>query len=221
MNGPFPTGTGVRLCAARLLFSVLLLCTSIVAADTLLYSNGPDPGDIGYWPINHGSAVSNSFTLTRAATIRSVVFSIYDANDRNQPLTATWAITTQQFGGSVKAGGLNAPLIYISRIFANHFLFSQWEMKFVTNVTLPPGTYWLQIQDVVTLWGTWAFWGETDGVGCWPLQECPSSAYSWDTLVSRGVAPIGSESFQIWGLPDVLNTFRRQRKDYQGRSLQP
>jgi hypothetical protein len=72
-------------------------------------------------------------------------------------------------------------------------------MKFSVDVTLPPGTYWLQIQDVATLWGTWAFWGESDGVGCWPLQDCPSSAFFRDMLISRGTVPIGSESFELWG----------------------
>ena len=197
--------TRLRLDAVRQLLGVLLLCTAATAADTILYTNGPDPGNIGYWAINHGSAASNSFTLNKAATIRSIEFSIYDVNDRNQPLTTTWAITTQQFGGAVVAGGINTPLIYISRIFANRFLFSQWEMKFLANVTLPPGTYWLQIQGVVTRWGTWAYWGENDGMGCWPSQLCPSSAYFWNTLLSRGVTPIGSESFELWGTAEIPN----------------
>jgi hypothetical protein len=103
------TRTGIRNCAY--FFVILSLPFTAFAADTMLYTNGPDPGNIGYWAINHGSAVSNSFTLTRAATIHSVAFSIYDANDRNQPLTTTWAITTQKFGGTVVAGGINVPLI--------------------------------------------------------------------------------------------------------------
>jgi hypothetical protein len=220
MNCALTTPIGLRLLAARHLLSALLLCTTAAATDTLLYTNGPDPGDIGYWAINHGSAVSNSFMLSGTATIRTVVFSIYDANDRNTPLTTTWAITTQRFGGTVVAGGIDVPLIYISRIFDNRFLFSQWEMKFLINVTLPPGTYWLQIQDVVTRWRTWAFWGETDGVECWPSQQCPSSAYFWDPLVSRGVAPIGSESFELWGVA-LKTPFRRRRDDWQGHNLRP
>lgn len=206
------TCTGFRSFAVHQLLGVLLLCTAAAGTDTLLYTNGPDPGNIGYWAINHGSAASNSFTLNKAATIHSIEFSIYDVNDRNQPLTTTWAITTQQFGGSVVAGDINTPLIYISRIFANRFLFSQWEMKFLNNVTLPPGTYWLQIQDVVTRWGTWAYWGENDGVGCWPSQLCPSSAYFWNTLLSRGVTPIGSESFELWGTAETLNALSKSSR---------
>ncbi len=210
--------TRLRLDAVRHLLGVLLLCTAATAADSILYTNGPDPGNIGYWAINNGSAVSNSFTLSTAATIHGVEFSIYDVNDRNQPLTATWAITTQQFGGAVVAGGINTPLIYISRIFANRFLFSQWEMKFLTNVTLPPGTYWLQIQGVVTRWGTWAYWGESDGVECWPLRQCPSSAYYWDTLLSRGITPIGSESFELWGTTKTsVAPSKNPRSDSQRR----
>lgn len=179
---------------------LLLFCASAFAADTIVYSNGPDPGNIGYWAINHGDAVTDSFTLRAPTTIHVIKFSIYDANDRNQPLTATWAITTQPFGGNVIAGGNNAPLIFYWRGFANQFLFSQWEMGIMVDITLPPGTYWLQMQNVVTRWGTWAFWGETDGTGCSPLENCPSSAYFWDALTSHQVQPVGSESFELWGL---------------------
>lgn len=183
----------------RHFFTALLLCASALAADVKLYSNGPDPGDVGYFAVNHGDAVANSFTLSRSSTIHYATISIYDANDRNQPLTTTWAITTKPFGGTVMAGGVDAPLVYLWRIFANGFLFSQWEMKFAINVTLPPGTYWLQIQNVVTRWDTWAFWGETDGVGCWPRDRCPSTAYYWDSVTFRSTKPVGSESFDLWG----------------------
>ena len=174
--------------------------SGMAATDTMVYSNGPDPGDIGYWAINHGDAVTNSFTLSEPTTIHVIKFSVYDANDRNQPLTATWAITTQPFGGRVVAGGNNAPLVFYWRIFANQFLFSQWEMGIIVDITLPPGTYWLQMQNVVTRWGTWAFWGETDGIGCSPLENCPSSAYFWNASASRNLQPVGSESFELWGV---------------------
>ncbi len=178
---------------------LLSLCGSTFAADHMVYGNGPDPGDIGYWAINRGDAVTNSFTLTVPTTIHLIKVSIYDANDRNQPLTATWAITTQPFGGSTLAGANNAPLVYYWRLFANQFLFSQWEMGIDVDVTLPPGTYWLQVQNVVTRWGTWAYWGETDGIGCSPLATCPSTAYFWNASVSHVLQPVGSESFELWG----------------------
>ena len=194
------TSTQISKAGAVELGLLLLLCASAFASDTIVYSNGPDPGDIGYWAINHGDAVTNSFTLSAPTTIHVIKFSVYDANDRNQPLTATWAITTQPFGGRVVAGGNNAPLVFYWRVFTNHFHFSQWEMGIVVDITLPAGTYWLQMQDVVTRWGTWAFWGETDGIGCSPLEKCPSSAYFWNALSSRNLQPVGSESFELWGV---------------------
>jgi len=194
------TSTLISKASAVELGLLLLLCASAFATDTMVYSNGPDPGDIGYWAINHGDAVTNSFTLSATTTIHVIKFSVYDANDRNQPLTATWAITTQPFGGNVVAGVNSAPLIFYWRVFANQFLFSQWEMGIVVDITLPPGTYWLQMQNVVTRWGTWAFWGETDGIGCSPPENCPSSAYFWNASASRNLQPVGSESFELWGV---------------------
>ena len=194
------TSTQISKAGAVELGVLLLLCASVFATDTIVYSNGPDPGDIGYWAINHGDAVTNSFTLSATTTIHVIKFSVYAANDRNQPLTATWAITTQPFGGNVVAGVNSAPLIFYWRVFANQFLFSQWEMGIVVDITLPPGTYWLQMQNVVTRWGTWAFWGETDGIGCSPLENCPSSAYFWNASASRNLQPVGSESFELWGV---------------------
>jgi hypothetical protein len=194
------TSTQISKAGAVELGVLLLLCASVFATDTIVYSNGPDPGDIGYWAINHGDAVTNSFTLSAPTTIHVIKFSVYDANDRNQPLTATWAITTQPFGDNVLASVNNAPLVFYWRIFANQFLFSQWEMGIIVDITLPPGTYWLQMQNVVTRWGTWAYWGETDGIGCSPLGTCPSSAYFWNASSSRNLQPVGSESFELWGV---------------------
>jgi hypothetical protein len=42
------------------------------------------------------------------------------------------------------------------------FLFFAWKEGFaVPSVNLPAGTYYLQIQDVVTRWDTWVFWAQS------------------------------------------------------------
>ena len=63
----------------------------------------------------------------------------------------------------------------------------QWEMGIDVDVTLPPGTYWLQVQNVVTRWGTWAYWGEKNGIGCSPLVLACSLRH-FDALVYYAVS---------------------------------
>ena len=68
------TSAQIRKAGAVELGLLLLLCASAFASDTIVYSNGPDPGDIGYWAINHGDAVTNSFTLSAPTTIHVIKF---------------------------------------------------------------------------------------------------------------------------------------------------
>ena len=70
------TMTLISKASAMELGLLLLLCASAFATDTMVYSNGPDPGDIGYWAINHGDAVTNSFTLRAPTTIHVIKFSV-------------------------------------------------------------------------------------------------------------------------------------------------
>jgi len=169
----------------------LLLAASAVGQETL-YDNGPD-GDIGYYHVNLGSAVSNSFELSRAATVTSVILTLYDVDDRNLPEHLKWTITTEPFGGDVK-GSSFVGLTRVQPPYLTQFLFFAWKMSFtVPNLALPPGTYYLQIQDVVTRWGTWAFWAETSGGS--------STAY-FQPVGQNGdgtISPVPSESFAIFG----------------------
>ena len=157
-----------------------------------LYDNGPD-GDLGYYHVNFGSAVTNSFTLSQAATLTSVVLTLYDVDDRNLPEHLKWTITTEPFGGEVKGTGFVAP----NRLrppYLTQFLFFAWKMSFsIPNLALPPGTYYLQIQDVVTHWDTWAFWAETSGGS--------STAY-YQAVGQNGagtVTSVASETFTLMG----------------------
>jgi hypothetical protein len=67
------------------------------------------------------------------------------------------------------------------------------------HADLQAGTYYLEIYDVQTRWHTWAFWGESDGVGC-TSPSCPSTAYASVGLPGMGaISEIGSEAFYILG----------------------
>ena len=159
----------------------------------VLYNNGPD-GDIGYYHVNFGAAVTNSFTLPNAATITDAVVTFYAVDDRNPPLRAKWTITTEPFGGEVKGEGF----VNLSRLadpYITHFLFFAWEVGVpITNITLPAGTYYLQIQDVVTRWDSYSFWAQSSG---------GNSAAYYQPIGQNGaggVSAVPSETFSISGV---------------------
>ena len=184
-----------------LIITLLLLAICVPPLESqVLYNNGPDTGTIGAWPINFGRSASNSFTLDQASAITDVVFSIWAVDDRNNPQTAKWKITTEPFGGDTLASGES--ILGLISYFDNR-LYTVWTMKIQhMNASVPHGTYYLQIYDVTTRWRTAAFWGENDGVGC-SSPGCPSTAY-FDPALASGDSMtrlIGSEAFEMIGIP--------------------
>jgi hypothetical protein len=163
-----------------------------VAGQQVLYNNGPD-GDIGYYRVNFGAAVSNSFTLSKGASLSGVTLTIYCVNDENQPMRVKWAITTEPFGGDVKAEGF-ANMTELGDTYPTRFHFFAWPMGFaLPNVALPAGTYYLQVQDVITHWYTFAFWAQTgDGDSAAYYEPIAQNGYG-------GISPVPSEVFAIVG----------------------
>ncbi len=162
------------------------------AQQQTLYDNGPD-GDIGYYHTNFGSVVTNSFVLRAPATLTNVALTIYTVDDGNYPQRLKWTVTTEPLGGSIVASGFTN-FYSLGNPYITKFLFFAWPVAFsMPRVALPAGTYYLQIQDVTTLWDTWAFWAESgDGV---------SSAY-YQPVDQDGTGPVSqihSESFSILG----------------------
>lgn len=180
-----------KLYGAPFLFIMLLLSVPAIAQETL-YNNGPD-ADIGYYHVNFGSVVANSFTLLQPATITSAILTLYDVDDRNRPLHLKWSVTSEPLGGTVLRTGF-ANLTILEPPYLTQFLFFAWKTSFPTaDLNLPAGTYYLQIQDVVTEWDTYVFWAETsDG----------SSQGFYEAIGQNGAgtaSAVPSESFQILG----------------------
>ena len=182
----------MRTQKVRLSLALVALLAAPAVAQQTLYNNGAD-GDVGYYAVNFGSAVTNSFELSQAATITNVVLTLYDVDDRNLPQHLKWTITTEPFGGEVKGSGF-AELSRLQPPYLTKFLFFAWQMSFsVPHVALPPGTYYLQIQDVVTQWDTWAFWAQSAG---------GSSQGYYQAVGQNGagtISPVASETFVISG----------------------
>ncbi|HEY1926118.1 MAG TPA: PEP-CTERM sorting domain-containing protein [Caulobacteraceae bacterium] len=150
------------------------------ASASVLYGNGPPSGKIDGWLINPGFAVSDSFTLTSAATITGVTFGVWTSP-----------------GDSISAidwGIADAPGVYTDTATAtvtsgtgteNLYEFDVGVDSFsITPTTLAAGTYYLVLQNASVTNGDLAGWDVNNG---------PSTA---TTLTGGAVA---SESFQILG----------------------
>jgi hypothetical protein len=87
------------------ILTVVFFSAAPAVCQATLYDNGPD-GNIGYYHVNFGSAVANSFVLTQPATVTGAILTLYSVDDRNQPQQLKWTITTEPFGGAVKGTGL-------------------------------------------------------------------------------------------------------------------
>ncbi len=176
-------------------FTAGLLAMSVALpalSQTVLYNNGPD-GNLGYYHVNFGAVVTNSFTLQTGATVTAVELTIYDVDDRNTPRLVKWSITSQPFGGIVKGEGF-VNLTLLDDPYPTKFEFFAWPMGFaIPNLALPAGTYYLQVQDVITQWDTFAFWAQSSGGN--------SQAY-YQPIAGNGaggVSLVPSETFSILG----------------------
>lgn len=150
----------LKLSSAAVMAAAILALPAL--GQTALYNNGPD-GDVGYYHVNFGAAVANSFVLAQSARITGVTLTLYDVDDRNQPEQLKWKITTQPLGGTVLGSGF-APLTSLGNPYLTQFLYFAWAVSFnVPSLDLPAGTYYLQIQDATTQWDTWAFWAQSGG----------------------------------------------------------
>ena len=141
---------------------------------------------------NNNYAGSTSAVLTQSIitpvnqTVTGFTFSVWLYS--GDTLTSVdWLITDSAFGGNTEASG-TATGSTLSTTFAGTNIYG-YDVYTVTvsldsSVTLAAGTYWLQLQNAVTAWNSYAFWGESDG---------PSQANE------SGYGGIGSEVFSILG----------------------
>jgi hypothetical protein len=182
-----------KLSAAGVL-AMAVVAPPAASCQATLYDNGPD-GDVGYYHVNFGSAVANSFVLTQPATVMGATLTLYSVDDLNHPQHLKWTITTEPFGGDVKGTGF-VNLSSLQGPYITKFLFFAWKEDIaIPNLSLPAGTYYLQIQDVVTQWDTWAFWAQSSGGN--------SQGY-YEAVGQNGagtVSMVPSEAFSVLGEP--------------------
>jgi hypothetical protein len=155
--------------SAPLVFAAccLLFLAAASPAQEVLCDNGPD-ADIGYSWVNFGAETTNSFFLPQDADVTNFTLTIYAVDDRNVPKYLRWAVTSEPFGGTVLGAGY-AGFSALGDPYLTKFLFFAYKVEFqVPDLNLPAGTYYIQIEDVLTQWDTRAFWAVSAG---------PSTAY--------------------------------------------
>ena len=172
----------------------LLLFITPAFAQGVLYDNGPD-ADIGYYGVNFGAETTNLFFLPQEASVTNFTLTLYEVDDRNEPKYVSWAVTSEPFGGTILGTGL-AGLSRLGEPYLTKFLFFAYKVGFqVPDLDLPRGTYYIQIQDVVTQWDTRAFWAVSGG----PSTGYYSQLGPSETGTRTSPAQIPSESFAVVG----------------------
>ncbi len=161
---------------------VLLALVAMPAFAQTIYDNGPTNGTTDGWTINFGFAVSDSFTLSNAATVTGLNFAAWvEPGDVLQ--SAEVSITSSEFGGT---SYFDQTVSFTqSGCVSNQYGFNVCtETGAFSGVALNSGTYWLNLSNAATSAGNPVYWDENSG---------PSSASE------NSIGTIPSESFTLTG----------------------
>jgi hypothetical protein len=149
-------------------FFTLLIAISAIGvaakADTTLYSDGPINGTYDAWTINSGLQVEDSFTLSSASTLTGVTFGNWLAAG-DTASTVDWAIVGSEGSQTPVCGGCSGTAsLTAGDTFANGFGFDVIDQSFsFASFGLAPGTYWLELQNLVTNSGNTGYWDMNGG----------------------------------------------------------
>jgi hypothetical protein len=178
----------------------VILCMLLalpVAADTILYDNGPYNGTLKAWTIHSPFAVSNSFTLSQSSVVAGADFVVWMRQTGDAMTSVDWKITSSPFDGATIASGTAAPsgVFLISNV--NGYNAYTESIAIAPSVALSANTYWFELENGVT--------GNKDLV-FWDINNGPSAAYE-NTLgnVNGHEFPgTNSDSFRIYGSNSVV-----------------
>ncbi|HUK43579.1 MAG TPA: PEP-CTERM sorting domain-containing protein [Candidatus Bathyarchaeia archaeon] len=168
----------------RISLSALALCLiAVPAMAQTIYSNGAISGTIDAWTINFGFVVSDTFTVGGSGgTVTGLSFGVWE-DPGDVLLSAEVQITSAEDGGTVFFD--QVANFTQSGCSANQYGFNVCtETGSLNPVNLAAGTYWINLDNAVTEFGSPIFWDENDG---------PSLA----SQTSVGTIP--SESFTVLG----------------------
>jgi hypothetical protein len=189
-----------------LLFCLLAATGSIPAlADSTLYDNtGPTSyGYNGAFTINEGLEVADSFTLTSNSTLTGIDLIAW-LSSSDTMTNVDWLITTSAFGGTTLGSGTASVTdSYLKTVQNGSYDLDQVSFS-LSDLSLTAGTYYLQIQNAVTVDGQTAYWDTSNG-----LSDAVGAGDGASPSDLNGVAAsvgTNSETFQIIGNADTSAT---------------
>lgn len=179
-----------RIASFALVLSVLLAAPAMAST---LYTNGPINGTLTGYNICCMYTVADSFTLSGNSTVTGFDGGFW-VEPGTIPVSATWVIasTLPDFlGGNVVASGSAnfSNSLYCSACPDNGGFDIYTSTISGLNVSLGAGTYYLELRNSLTNFGTnvGVFWDRNDG---------PSTAYQDRTF---SIVGIPSQAFNIYG----------------------
>ena len=183
-----------------LLFCLVAVMGSIPAlADSTLYDN-TGPTSYGYnsngaFAINGGLEIADSFTLTSNSTLTGVNLIAWLKSDAIT--SVDWLITGTAFGGNLYGSGTASVTdIYFAPVPNDSYDLHQ-ETFSLPGLSLTAGTYYLQLQNAVTVGGNTAYWDASNGLSDAVGAGDGSSPSDLNGVV--GSVGTNSETFQIIG----------------------
>ena len=156
-----------------------------------VYDNGPIDGNTNAWIVNFGFVVSNTIDIVDATSITGMTFGgwIFPGDVL---LSIELSITSQPNGGITYFDQFITPTQSDCRMNQIGYNVCTETLSGFSTSTLPPGTYWVNLQNGVINPGDPMYWDQNSGVGC-TSQGCPSIA------LQNGSGPVPSESFTLFG----------------------
>jgi hypothetical protein len=198
----------------RMGLAVLFLCLvgalAVVpaSADTTLYDNtGPTSkglfGNLGY-TIKSPWEVADSFTLASNSTLTSVNFLAW-LTEGDAMTNVDWLITEYRFGYSSGGNTYGSATASVTDTYTGKQLYGSDDLDqesfSLPGLSLAAGTYYLQLQNAVTMNGDPVSWDDSDGPSYAARALGPNDSFAHG-LKDDGTNPIpgsNSETFQIIG----------------------
>jgi hypothetical protein len=191
----------------------LTLCVLLIlpASAGVLYTNGPLNGGFGItgpgdaWTINYGFSVSDSFTLSSAATVTGFDFVSW-ISPGDVTTAVDWSIGSVAYGSDFSGTAALSNLQY--GVLVDNYGYNVYTNTATgLSVSLAAGTYWLTLQNAVTTSGRPVYWDENDGPSVAFQTTTGSLAHPpLGTACANGAVNVdqsptctGSETFDIVG----------------------
>ena len=178
----------MKLQIAFLIVLGVLWAAVPVLAQTDGYDNGPVDGQDYAWTINFGFSVSDSFTISSAATLTGASFWAWLIP--GDTLTSVeFQIGAAAFGNELLDQTLN---LTAANCFSNHFGYNVCDETATFNgggIFLAAGDYWMTLSNADVPSGDPVFWDMNSG---------PSQAQE------NTIGTIPSESFTLWATTTTI-----------------